>query len=749
MNDGNQGQACAQLELRQQIEEEQHVLLLPYALGAMVVLWLWYIVLAQNRVGQSQSGVMTRADGAVVILALGIAIILWARESHPATARWALILAGLAVVVVLRPALQPGLAMATAALWIVMASALVSTWQAGLAVGLLAATEWLIGLVAPPGSATGLAPVERIIVYALLFVAIWWAHHPLHTSVDRTLAAWAHASEALTEARSRRGELNRALHALEEATYRIEHTNSELLLARREAELAKANKARFVATVSHELRGPLNLILGFSRLMALSPERYDAPLPRVYRADLDTIYANSQLVVDLVDDILDLSQIEAEQLPIVKDRVDLGGDVIAEAIELVRPLAERKGLFLQVEMDDALPPILADRTRLRQVVMNLLTNAIRYTQRGGILVRTRSHTEGILVMVQDTGQGIPAEQMPKLFQAFSRLRPEEHSQVKGSGLGLAISKSLIQLHGGRIWAESTEGQGTSVCFTLPLPNGEPIARQTVLTGGERRAPTPYETCLVVGHRAEAIRLLARHIEGYRVVGLPDEQTLLPLVEDLHPRAIIATPENEAKIARLLAEASLDVPVLGCRIAHGGAADDVRGARVQLIKPIVPEVLHVTLNQMLGAQGTPTVLLVDDDLDTVRLLEMMLRASLRTYQVLKAYDGQEALAIMAEKPPDMVLLDLIMPGLDGWGTLARMQADPALAQIPVLILSACDALDEASAFETPLTVRTQHPLETRSGIRCLRALLEVLTPNYLSRPKLAAQHAPALLGGSAS
>ena len=240
MNDGNQGQACAQLELRQQIEEEQHVLLLPYALGAMVVLWLWYIVLAQNRVGQSQSGVMTRADGAVVILALGIAIILWARESHPATARWALILAGLAVVVVLRPALQPGLAMATAALWIVMASALVSTWQAGLAVGLLAATEWLIGLVAPPGSATGLAPVERIIVYALLFVAIWWAHHPLHTSVDRTLAAWAHASEALTEARSRRGELNRALHALEEATYRIEHTNSELLLARREAELAKA-----------------------------------------------------------------------------------------------------------------------------------------------------------------------------------------------------------------------------------------------------------------------------------------------------------------------------------------------------------------------------------------------------------------------------------------------------------------------------------------------------------------------------
>ena len=105
--------------------------------------------------------------------------------------------------------------------------------------------------------------------------------------------------------------------------------------------------------------------------------------------------------------------------------------------------------------------------------------------------------------------------------------------------------------------------------------------------------------------------------------------------------------------------------------------------------------------------------------------------------------------MAERAPDVVLLDLIMPGLDGWGALARMQADPALAQIPVVILSACDALDETSAFETPLTVRTQRPLETHRGIRCLRALLEVLTPNYLSRPKLAAQHAPALLGGSAS
>ncbi len=161
--------------------------------------------------------------------------------------------------------------------------------------------------------------------------------------------------------------------ALEEATYRIERMNNELIVARREAEEARALKARFVATVSHELRGPMNLILGFSRLMALSPKSYEQPLPRCYRADIHTIYRNCQHVLALVDDILDLSQIEAQRLPLVRDRVDLEDDVVRKAVGIVESLMERKGLTLRLELAGNLPWVLADQVRLRQALLNLLS----------------------------------------------------------------------------------------------------------------------------------------------------------------------------------------------------------------------------------------------------------------------------------------------------------------------------------------------------------------------------------------
>ncbi|MBC7236579.1 MAG: hypothetical protein H5T69_12135, partial [Chloroflexi bacterium] len=259
-----------------------------------------------------------------------------------------------------------------------------------------------------------------LLLYHLAWAIGFLAAGPLSASVQWALAGWARAREVLEEVQARRAELYRALRALEEATFRIEQMNRELITARREAENARAQKARFAATVSHELRGPLNLILGFSRLMALMPESYGTPLPEPYWADVDTIYRSSQHLATLIDDVLDLSQIEAERLPLVKDRVDLNEDIVNKALEIVKPLAERKGLYLRGELANDLPWIMADSVRLRQALLNLLTNAVRFTEQGGVTVRT-GQADGVLtVSVIDTGKGIPAEDIPKLFCEFSQ-----------------------------------------------------------------------------------------------------------------------------------------------------------------------------------------------------------------------------------------------------------------------------------------------------------------------------------------
>jgi CheY-like chemotaxis protein len=505
--------------------------------------------------------------------------------------------------------------------------------------------------------------------------------------------------------------------------------NNELLLARQTSELARLNKARFVATVSHELRGPLNLILGFSRLMALSPERYGSPLPPSYRADIDTIYTNSRHLVALLDDILDLSQIEAEHLPLIRERVDLGRDVIEHTALAVRPLIERKGLTLDIDLDNSMPMLLGDRLRLRQVLINLLTNAVRYTEHGGITVRSRIHPDGALVTVEDTGRGIAPDQLPKLFQEFQQLSFED-GQRQGTGLGLAISKHLVQMHAGRIWAESTEGQGTQFHFLVPFP-GDMSSTWSVARTSERQPATRRSECVLILHDdARTIRMLARHLDGFRVVALPRAADLAPLVEELFPRAVVAAP-NEAEDAwQILQGLPYDVPIIACQLPEYGQRHALPNVTSYLIKPISPEVVQASLHQARHLEQEGTVLLVDDDPDAVRLLEAILTNLPRPYRILRAYDGEQALAIMAEQTPDLVFADQVMPGIDGLQMADLMYQDMRLCKVPVVVISARDPEEEPPAFRTPFSIRCKAPIPMAAGIGVLRELLSVFRPSYL-------------------
>ena len=709
---------------RAELEHLQQGLLSVCLLVPLICGYLWFGYALMNK---WPLGINT-APTLALFGALGAAHHL--RRRHYRLACWVLLL-GLTVFQALvafgHP--SPG-SMAVGVGAILCANALLGTPQALL----LAAVSWLTSSLAysaavSAGASTGADAVDLLLVYSVTLGMAWLAARPLKTSVEWALTGWVRAERLVHETRERRAELYRVVRSLEEATYRIERMNEELVAARREAEAARALKARFVATVSHELRGPLNLILGFSRLIALSPEQYGVPLPTPYRADVDAIYRNSQHLATLVDDVLDLSRIEAERLPLVKDCTDLEEDVVRKAVEIVRPLADRKGLDLRMELAGGLPWILADQVRLRQALLNLLTNAIRLTERGRVTVRTQRQEDSIVVSVQDTGPGIPAEDMPGLFQDFCLLRHGRAREARGSGLGLSISRQLVELHGGQIWAESEKEVGTTFSFTLPLPGLQPLPGPLSRT---REAPLPQAdcpTCLVVHEDPAIARLLARYLDGCRVVGVRQEKEAMILIEELHPAAILGSPEVAQRMYHRIEAAAYDVPVISCGlpgIDRGSGDEAILG---YVVKPVAPDVLAAIMRQV-ECDGETTVLLVDDDPDAVRLLESMLLTVPRPYNLLRAYDGVQALQQMREVVPDVVFMDVVMPRLDGRETVARMRADERLRRVPVVIVSAQDGLEQGMVLETPLSVFRRQPIEMATGAKCLRTFLDLVKPHYL-------------------
>lgn len=577
-------------------------------------------------------------------------------------------------------------------------------------------------------------------LYALTWCACYVSGLPLRRSVESALNGWAQARLALREVQERRGELYRVVRALEEATYRIERTNNELLISRAQAESARAFKARFAATVSHEMRGPLNLLLGFSRMMALYPEKYGEPLPDAYLADVDAIHRNCEHLVALVDDVLDLSQIEAESLPLVKSRVDLRKDVIDQVVSSAMPLIQRKGLYLNVDVQEGLPSLLVDVVRVRQVLLNVLTNAIRFTQRGGITVCAWLEGQSVLTSVRDTGPGIAADDLPRLFKEFSQVLNAETREASGSGLGLAISKQLVELHGGNMWVESQLGGGTTFYFSLPLPRVVQEDAQKVFTG--RHPQTMVQsTCLVVHDDPGFIRLLARYLGDYHIIGVPAPHDLAALVSDTHPRAIITTTDWREQVRADLARTGYSVPIISAVLPRSAERHYLRGIVGYLVKPISPEMLWGVMKQY-AVDDIVDVLVVDDDPDAVRLMHDMLTVLPHPYHIHIANSGSEALQVMAAVTPDIVFMDLIMPGMTGEETIDHMRQDERLHDVPVVIVSAQDASEGEVLVETPIQLDLSESLRYAQANAIFRALLECVRPRYLPAAS-PAQSSPAV------
>ncbi|HRJ43840.1 MAG TPA: ATP-binding protein, partial [Caldilineaceae bacterium] len=554
----------------------------------------------------------------------------------------------------------------------------------------------------------GLLPFQEgslTLVVIWLVALVYWG--TFRAVAERVGWSWSHyraAQEALDEVRANRGQLHQTLDDLAHANGQLGLMNRRLAAAQMAAEEAHKTKAAFVANVSHEFRTPLNMIIGLSDLLIEAPHVYGSQLPAELLEDLEIVRRNTQHLLAMVNDVLDLSQIEANRLALHRERVGLAA-VVERAAAVVRPLLAKKGVELRLHLPRHLPDVYCDSNRVRQVLVNLLSNGARHTETGYVAIEVDADEHAATLCVRDTGPGIPPEDAAHIFEPFYRGTFGARQNETSSGLGLSISKQFIEMHNGRMWLESRLGEGSAFYFTLPITATLPLATE----GAERwlveRWPW-HERLQPTNLPAQRLRpqvvICDPNPDLHEAFGRFNDQTdyvrvdslaeAAGLVADFPPQLLIVNDASPRLLLKMLAEARQrwpDLPAIGCslppRLGHALAA----GASGHLLKPIA----RAELAEVVAQIDPGTVLVVDDDRDTRRLFSRMLLAIDEKLRVISAADGQEGLALMRAEKPDLVLLDVKLPEMDGWQVLAAKALDDDLRPIPVFLLSAQDPSDE--------------------------------------------------------
>ncbi len=615
-----------------------------------------------------------------------------------------------------------------------------ATLTAGRRAGALVALVCSLLLSLGPGGLGAIDSKLRVAALLNLWAAlglIWLATRPLLTTLEWSWASHEQSQLLLGRARDYQVQLKQTLADLADANLQLTRLNRLADGLRQAADEARRAKERFVANVSHEMRTPLNMILGFSEMILQAPETYGAELPPALLADLSVVQRNSQHLSGLIDDVLDLSQVEAGRMALSKERVALA-DVIASAVAAVRPLFASKGLYLRTDIPADLPAILCDRTRIREVILNLLSNAGRFTEQGGVNVRARCEEHEVVVSVADTGPGIAADDLGRIFRPFEQLDGSIRRRHGGSGLGLCIGRSFVELHGGRIWVESERGRGTAFHFTLPLEPGvgsvQGVGRwfNPYWHYEERQRPSLAPTSLVrpryvVCEAGEALqRLLRRYLDGAEILAAGGLEAARELLAAAPAQALLVNDASPARALERLGDGGLPygTPAIVCSLPGTTEAAGALGAHGYLVKPVSREALLGAIDRLPARPHT--ILVVDDEPEALQLFWRMLRSARRGYRVLTATSGGQALQLLREDPPDALLLDLVMPDMDGFQLLQAKNADAALRDIPAVVVSARDPAGQP-AVTGSLAVLRGGGLSAPQLLACIEGLSRLLGP----------------------
>jgi signal transduction histidine kinase/CheY-like chemotaxis protein len=462
----------------------------------------------------------------------------------------------------------------------------------------------------------------------------------------------------------------------------------------RQLEVASRHKSEFLANMSHELRTPLNAVIGFSEVLI---ERLFGEVNAKQADYLEDILASGRHLLSLINDILDLSKVEAGHMELEVGRFSLT-EALENGLTMVRERASRQGVMLSLQVDPTIGTVEADERKVKQVVFNLLTNAVKFTGDGGQVDVTAHLVDGqVHIAVRDTGIGIASEDQARIFEEFQQAASAVGRAPEGTGLGLALARKFVELHGGELWLESRLGIGSTFTFSLPV--------QTSTVHDSPRAPAHPRpeadgalgpTVLIVEDNPQAVDLLTvyLHVDGFGVTVARDGAAGLALARHSHPAAIvldILLPQVDGWDFLACAKADPEIahiPVVIVSMLDERGKGFALGAADYLVKPVNRESLLATLRRVTGMTGgldhDATILAIDDDPMVLNLIDAVLRPE--GYTVLKAISGTAGLELAHRQRPRLIILDLLMPEVDGFAVVERLHADPLTATIPIVILT---------------------------------------------------------------
>ncbi|MBV8613276.1 MAG: response regulator, partial [Acetobacteraceae bacterium] len=469
---------------------------------------------------------------------------------------------------------------------------------------------------------------------------------------------------------------------------------AELAAARDAAEEANRAKSTFIANMSHELRTPLSAVIGYTEM--LEEELEDLGQPYLME-DLAKITANARHLLSLINDVLDISKIEAGRMTVAAEPFEVG-EMLREIVAAAEPLVQKNENQLVLDLAEELGAAHTDQVKVKQCLLNLLGNAAKFTEKGTITLRARREArdgrDWLVFVVRDTGIGMTAAQLGKLFQRFTQADESTTRQFGGTGLGLSITRAFCQMMGGDVRVESEPGRGSA--FTLDIPAMLEDGAKDAAPTGASIAPgaEPGDCVLVIDDDPAARELLTRflHREGFQSRTAVDGRAGLALARALRPRVVLLDVEMPhvdgwSVLHAIRSDPDLaDTPVVMVSVVNEQGLGYALGATDYLVKPIEWDRLKAIMDRY-RAEGSVDVLVVDDDPDARGRLRAMLERD--GWSVTEASDGGEALERVAACHPALILLDLLMPIMNGCDFLAALRARPAWRDIPVVVLTAKD------------------------------------------------------------
>jgi len=479
----------------------------------------------------------------------------------------------------------------------------------------------------------------------------------------------------------------------------------------RERERLNRLKAEFLANVSHELRTPIHAIIGYAELLL---DSVYGPVNDQQEETVNFIRENAQDLLSLVNNLLDLSRIESGRADLILESFDLR-DLVSEVIAQLKPLADAKRLGLTSVVLIDLTVVRSDRGKLKQILVNLVGNAIKFTDNGKITIAVTAdvndkpgahgHSPRVALSVQDTGIGIPSDQLGRLFEKFHQVDGSSHRQHEGTGLGLYITRQLAELLSGQVDIQSAPGKGTTVTISLPgnFEEVEGIQRLRSRIAAASSAATGSDTdskrlVLVVSQQPDIARILAAGLGSreYKVRTARDGEEAVSLSVKLRPLVVLLDAHScSADLWSVFQELKTrpetkNIPIIFL------SNDPIRGPSVPLRVATAPSPRAVLRSVRATAEnGRKNVLIVDDEQSFREVLKSVLDGE--GYRLYEAATGREAIAKLESQKPDLVLLDLNLPDTDGWGVMQYMKQRPEFKDVGVLVMSGL-ILDEEETAE---------------------------------------------------